>query len=881
MAREYAPQELAREPETPKTTGLFPELGTKETAIPKWAQEVAAGQQQTTRQAHYLTSFGGVLGQRKAKAAPKSPLPDRLKAGLEHLAGYSIEQVRELHGRSSAARSVPIQTKLTVGQANDKYEREADQIAAQVVKRINLPAVKGEGQAEQHSELKQQPTSIQAQPLVRPSIDESEEISSNFESEINRARSHGQDLDPDFQVQVGQVMGADFSGVRVHTDARANALNQSLQAKAFTTGQDVFFRQGAYQPESWEGQKLIAHELAHVTQQNGAAVRRSRSQLSQYSQPHHTDTEVSSATIGASEEVIHFWTGGYDRVLQRKLYLGKSKTPVDPEWLKQLIAYVRNGHKKSGVENLNPIKESKLSKDIIYTASKHFARNNSEHQLEILCYLLKQAEKEEDVRFGTTTRQAIDNIHRNLVKKRHRNEESPEKRKEREEQWRKMQESVAVTSSSFIHDDELTEEQWDGFHKAYDSYHGPPSPATDIFDPESEHTPTPIKRRKLHRDNLGKLDTEKVRYRTWEGTISPKSNAFILGEGKPDYGELFRELSKQLEVEAPKASKKLSDKDIAALFLQELEGEDAFGDFSLDVKKSAHKIMALIFFAELSRSSANLISAAATFYAIVNRPEGKEWPKLIESFQTGSGRERPFFAGKGGAEFSRSGTSTEMNVNTIETRKKVGALDLHNFSKAYKDEKESNSNFIKRWTLSVILSLLPNTSSDKLKKPSWLVDNRLYARMCKIRRTKDNPLQTLQDLGFTHHIQGGDENNCAANTLYHQLTTVHKIEISSKSDFTDYIRTKAGFSFGSMIDILNNGVELLEAVRSYLVEKLGFTTAPSLTIDTWAANADDGTVMEFQDVASVTGGDNHLYLTFYFDGINHFDSLTGGLSRAS
>jgi len=64
------------------------------------------------------------------------------------------------------------------------------------------------------------------------------------------------------------AFGADFSGVRVHTDRTSDQLNQSIQAKAFTTGQDVFFRQGAYEPGSRGGQELLAHELTHVEQQN-------------------------------------------------------------------------------------------------------------------------------------------------------------------------------------------------------------------------------------------------------------------------------------------------------------------------------------------------------------------------------------------------------------------------------------------------------------------------------------------------------------------------------------------------------------------------------------------------------------------------------------
>ncbi|MTJ08135.1 DUF4157 domain-containing protein, partial [Anabaena sp. UHCC 0204] len=64
----------------------------------------------------------------------------------------------------------------------------------------------------------------------------------------------------------------DFSSVRVHTDSKSDQLNQSLNAKAFATGQDVFFRQGAYNPTSRDGQHLLAHELTHVVQQNGNTV---------------------------------------------------------------------------------------------------------------------------------------------------------------------------------------------------------------------------------------------------------------------------------------------------------------------------------------------------------------------------------------------------------------------------------------------------------------------------------------------------------------------------------------------------------------------------------------------------------------------------------
>ena len=89
---------------------------------------------------------------------------------------------------------------------------------------------------------------------------------------INAARSGGQALDGAVQTQMSQSMGADFSGVRVHTGSEAHQLNEQLSAKAFTTGQDIFFREGEYNPGSSGGQELIAHELTHVVQQGSGAV---------------------------------------------------------------------------------------------------------------------------------------------------------------------------------------------------------------------------------------------------------------------------------------------------------------------------------------------------------------------------------------------------------------------------------------------------------------------------------------------------------------------------------------------------------------------------------------------------------------------------------
>ena len=100
------------------------------------------------------------------------------------------------------------------------------------------------------------------------------EATPEVEGAVQAARGGGQALDSGVRAQMEPALGADFSGVRVHADAQADTLNRALNARAFTTGQDIFFRQGAYNPGGSSSRELLAHELTHVVQQTGDQVRR-------------------------------------------------------------------------------------------------------------------------------------------------------------------------------------------------------------------------------------------------------------------------------------------------------------------------------------------------------------------------------------------------------------------------------------------------------------------------------------------------------------------------------------------------------------------------------------------------------------------------------
>ena len=106
--------------------------------------------------------------------------------------------------------------------------------------------------------------------IQRSSLMDGGPIGSELSDEINSKRGGGGSLDSQVQAEMSQQLGRDFSDVNVHTDSQADGLNQSLGAKAFTTGTDIFFSQGAYQPGSDEGKRLLTHELTHVIHQDGS-----------------------------------------------------------------------------------------------------------------------------------------------------------------------------------------------------------------------------------------------------------------------------------------------------------------------------------------------------------------------------------------------------------------------------------------------------------------------------------------------------------------------------------------------------------------------------------------------------------------------------------
>ena len=196
-----------------------------------------------------------------------------------------------------------IQLKVVVGQPGDKYEQEADSVAAQVMSMSVPPAhsmpIQRQGEEEEQEPLvqrlplaasitplvqrqqiettvqpkcsqceqeeREQEEQVQTKPSVQRAATGNINGGSELESQLSSSKGGGSSLPDEVRSFMEPRFGADFSSVRVHTDSTAVQMNKELRAQAFAHGSDIYYGAG----KSPGKDALTAHELTHTIQQTG------------------------------------------------------------------------------------------------------------------------------------------------------------------------------------------------------------------------------------------------------------------------------------------------------------------------------------------------------------------------------------------------------------------------------------------------------------------------------------------------------------------------------------------------------------------------------------------------------------------------------------
>jgi hypothetical protein len=169
-----------------------------------------------------------------------------------------------LNSASGVTKGVVIQRKVETGAVNDPLEHEADAVAEKVMRMVETPFLQHnvsgcthEESVAQQKELAGSASGVQKSdaPMIVHNV----------------LASTGQPLDTTVRTFMERRFIQDFSNVRVHNDAKAAESARAMNAHAYTVGRDVVFGAGEYRPATADGKRLLAHELAHVVQQEGSA----------------------------------------------------------------------------------------------------------------------------------------------------------------------------------------------------------------------------------------------------------------------------------------------------------------------------------------------------------------------------------------------------------------------------------------------------------------------------------------------------------------------------------------------------------------------------------------------------------------------------------
>ncbi len=218
--------------------------------------------------------FGGQQAGAEAFFANTGAQP-KLEVGkkddaFEKQADRTADKVVQKLSRPEAPAKPALQAKANAGKEEDKLQQKEKEELDTSDKKIQRRAV---FESDEPQDQKPQIQKKEGNILMRKGNGDAAAAPASVESSLKSSKGGGTPMDGGTRKNMESAFGADFSGVRIHNDSNARKMSNELGAQAFTHGNDIYFNDGKYDPNSSSGSHLLAHELTHTIQQ-GAAVQK-------------------------------------------------------------------------------------------------------------------------------------------------------------------------------------------------------------------------------------------------------------------------------------------------------------------------------------------------------------------------------------------------------------------------------------------------------------------------------------------------------------------------------------------------------------------------------------------------------------------------------
>jgi hypothetical protein len=234
---------------------------------------------------------------------------DALEKQADHTADKVVQKLAKPETHSAPSLQAKASDK---GKEEDKLQKKEEEIESSDKKIQKRPAFESDEPQEQKPQVQKKSNTV----MLKPNGEASAPPAS-VEAGLNSSKGGGSPMESGTRQNMESAFGADFSNVRIHNDSASKKMSNDLGAQAFAHGNDIYFNEGKYDPNSSSGSHLLAHELTHTIQQGGAVQKKEQpgvmdAQSVQGNMIQKADTPAAAGPLAASNETVDISSGQFN-----------------------------------------------------------------------------------------------------------------------------------------------------------------------------------------------------------------------------------------------------------------------------------------------------------------------------------------------------------------------------------------------------------------------------------------------------------------------------------------------------------------------------------------------------------------------------------------
>ncbi|NQY05592.1 MAG: DUF4157 domain-containing protein [Flavobacteriaceae bacterium] len=292
----------------------------------------------------------------------QKPLAENVSPLIQKMEGEE-EPVQAMEEEDEAVQSKEEEESVQAMEEEESMQAKEEEEAVQSKEEEESVQAMEEEEAVQSKE-EESVQAMEEEEAVQTKSNNTKPKNEGIENKLRKG-SGGSKMDPETQAEMESGFGADFSNVNIHDDSEAAQMSQDIGAKAFTHGNDIYFNNGKYDPNSKEGKHLLAHELTHTIQQGSSSSTLQADFATEAIDDNPTIAKLKEDEIKSAIKYNSRRIKSVEEIKLLRDVLGLSQEPAvfDKDFIEAIVSYqARNAIGQDG--KIGPITASRISKEL-------------------------------------------------------------------------------------------------------------------------------------------------------------------------------------------------------------------------------------------------------------------------------------------------------------------------------------------------------------------------------------------------------------------------------------------------------------------------------------------------------------------------------------